>query len=160
MDGSGRALRFLMTVASAALHGLEQKCQHRYAAKPTHGHASGHGCSSNRAWVAKRSDVNAGYSGRKAIIETARSSGRSPGLGAYSRRAPEIPMFVIDVHRSHFIRRKGNFLKAADLNNATLAGNDLVERSTVPELHGNHLVTYAGLSGSLQVIDKPTGYWN
>jgi hypothetical protein len=67
---------------------------------------------------------------------------------------------VIDVHRSYFIRCKRNFLEPANLNNAALAGNDLIKRSTVPEFHRNYLIAYACLSGSLQVVDKPTGYGN
>jgi hypothetical protein len=94
------------------------------------------------------------------MVGAARSSGSGPSLGAYSRRAPEIPSFVINVYRSHFIWRKRNFLEPADLNNAALAGNDLIKRSTVPEFHGDYLIAYACLSGSLQVVDKPTRYGN
>jgi hypothetical protein len=67
---------------------------------------------------------------------------------------------VIDVHRGDFIRCKGNFLKATDLDDAALAGDHLIESSAIPEFHRNHLITYARLSGSFQVVDKPTGYWN
>jgi hypothetical protein len=67
---------------------------------------------------------------------------------------------VIYVHRCHFVSRKRNFLEPTDLDNAALTGDDLIVRSAVSELHRNDLITYSGLSGVLEVVDKPTRYWN
>jgi hypothetical protein len=67
---------------------------------------------------------------------------------------------MIYVHRCHFIRRKGNFLEPADLDDAAFAGDDLIVRSAVSEFHRNDLIPYTGLSSVLKVVGKPTRYWN
>jgi hypothetical protein len=67
---------------------------------------------------------------------------------------------MIYAHRCHFIRSKRNFLEASDLDNAALAGDDLIVRSAVSEFHRNDLIPYTGLAGVLEVVDKPTRYWN
>jgi hypothetical protein len=87
-------------------------------------------------------------------------SGRGSSFGARSRRTPEIPKLVVYHDGSHFFRRKGNFLEAAHFNDVAFAGYNLIEFSTVPQLYRCHLVTYACLSGSLQVVDKTAGYWH
>src|ERR1700723_2998651 len=71
----------------------------------------------------QRGDVNVRCGRIKATSETGGSSCSSSSLGACSRGAPEIPTIVVDVHRGDFIRCKGNFLKAADLDDAALAGD-------------------------------------
>jgi hypothetical protein len=109
---------------------------------------------------AKRSDVSAEGSGLEANSVTANSSGRCASFAAHFRPATEIPALVVDVHRRHFLRGKGNFLEPSDLDNAAFAGDDLIEGSAVPEFHRYHLIAYAGLSRSLQVIDKTARYWN
>ena len=84
------------------------------------------------------------------------SSFGSIGLAACVRDISEIPPPVIDGYRRHFIRLKRNFLVPADLYNAALTRNDLLESSTVPEFKRNHLITYACLCSSFQEVDKLT----
>jgi hypothetical protein len=110
--------------------------------------------------LAKRSDVSAEGSGLKADSVTAKSSGRCASFGTHFRPATEIPALVVDVHRRHFLRGKGNFLEPSDFDNAAFAGDDLIEGSSVAEFHRYYLIAYACLSGSLQVIDKTARYWN
>src|ERR1700719_2509055 len=59
-------------------------------------------------------------------------------------------------YQCHVIRRKRNFLIATDLDDAALAGNDLVEKSTVLEFYRDNLITDPGLFTSIQVIDTST----
>jgi hypothetical protein len=87
-------------------------------------------------------------------------SGCCPSLGAHSRRTPEIPKLVVYAYGSHLFRRKGNFLVAANLDDVPLAGHYLIELSAVLQFHGHHLISYACLSGSLEVVDKTAWYWN
>jgi len=88
------------------------------------------------------------------------SGGRGPRFGPNSRAASEIPIFVIHVYGRNLFRRKRNLFKSSDFDDATFAGNNLVEISTVAESYRHHLITYACLSGPLQVIDKPARYCN
>jgi len=105
-------------------------------------------------------EVSERDSASKGTIEAVRPSGRSPTFAACVRALSEIPTLVIDAHRCHIIRRKRNFLVPPDLYNAALTREDLIERSTVPEFHGNYLIAYACLTSSFQVINKRTGNWN
>jgi hypothetical protein len=95
---------------------------------------------------AKRSDVSAGEFGLKANRETSGSGGRCARLEAYFRSAPEIPTLVVDVHGRYFFGRKGNFLEPSDFDDASLAGDNLIEGSAIAEFHGNDLIADAGLS--------------
>ena len=101
----------------------------------------------------------AGASGRdwasKAANE-ARLSPCSPAFAACVRPIPEIPALVIDAHGRDFSRRKRDFLVTADLYNATLTRDDLIESSAVPKFYGNYLVAYACLLSLFQVIGKHT----
>ena len=82
----------------------------------------------------------------KGNSEMAGSGGRCPGFRSNIRTAPEIPTLVVNVDGRNFFGSKGNFLEPSDFYDAALAGDDLIEGSTVPEFHGNHLITYAGFS--------------
>jgi hypothetical protein len=85
-----------------------------------------------------------------------RSSRRSPTLGPCARPISEIPTLVIDFYQCHVIRHKRNFLIPADLYDAALARNDLVEKSAVLEFYRDNLITDPCLFNSIQVIDTST----
>src|SRR5579863_1479912 len=91
---------------------------------------------------------------------TAELGGCCPSLGAHSRGTPEIPKLMVHADRGNFFGRKGNFLVAANFDDVTLAGHHLIEPSAVQQFHRHHLISYACLSGSLQMVDQAAGYWN
>lgn len=62
------------------------------------------------------------------------SSGCRPAFDSCVRPVPEIPAVVIDAHGCDFLRRKRDFLVSSDLDDAALAGNNLVEMPAVPEV--------------------------
>lgn len=62
------------------------------------------------------------------------SSGCRPAFDSCVRPVPEIPAVVIDAHGCDFLRRKRDFLVSSDLDDAALAGNNLVEMPAVPEI--------------------------
>jgi len=84
------------------------------------------------------------------------TSGGSPTLAACVRAVPEIPTLVIHAYRCHVIRRKRNFRIPADLDNAALAHDDLLESSAVFEFHRDNLVADTCLFSLFQVIDAST----
>jgi hypothetical protein len=65
---------------------------------------------------------------------------------------------VVDTHRSYVLWSKRNFGVTPDLDNATLAYDNLFEASTVLELHCDDLVSDTGLRSSFQLIE--TGFRN
>lgn len=62
------------------------------------------------------------------------SSGCGPAFDSCVRPVPEIPAVVIDAYGCDFLRRKRDFLISSDLDDAALAGNNLVEMPAVPEI--------------------------
>src|SRR5258708_33426013 len=76
----------------------------------------------------------------RAAIPAAGSSRGSPTFTACVRAVPEIPTLVIHAYRCHVIRTKGNFRIPADLDNAALAHNDLLQTSPVFAFPPHNLV--------------------
>ena len=58
----------------------------------------------------------------------------------------EIPLPVIDVDGSNLFGCEGNVFVPANLYDAALAGNHLIEALAVLEGNGNHLISRAGIA--------------
>lgn len=67
---------------------------------------------------------------------------------------------MIDSHRLHFLLRKGNVLMPSHFNDAALAGDGLVEASTIFKFDRNNVVADTRFFVVLQVIDTFDGKLN
>jgi len=81
------------------------------------------------------------------------SGGSRSALDAYVRRLSEIPVLVIDDHRLYFLWRKRNLLVSSDLNDAALAGNNLIEAPAVLEFDCDYLIPDTRFPASFQFLE-------
>ena len=72
----------------------------------------------------------------------------------------KVPLLVIHTHGEHVIWCKRHIPVPANMNNATFAGDYLVEALAVPKGDGDDLVARAGFALAPQIIGAFAGNWN
>ena len=74
--------------------------------------------------------------------------------------AAEVPALVVDVDEGHVVAGKRHVFVAADLNDETFAGHNLIEVLTVFKGDGYDLIAHAGFALALEVVREFAGDGN